>query len=178
MSESSPFEFFRGEISSQDVEVRADAMGKSHLIASLMRPQSVRSDLFPLLNERIETEMDQVLLQMTESLTKMFDQMGGSAGLNSIAPIYSKLFVVEETVVRNAAAASAVAHFERMKNSGEKMDADTAKTWLNLASNIISPPNDEEKDVFYPRCAIPSVISSLYAVLSDETDKETRFFGV
>jgi hypothetical protein len=43
------FEFFKKEIGDTDIRVRAEAMGKLPLIATLMGPEKTRSDLLPFL---------------------------------------------------------------------------------------------------------------------------------
>ena len=79
MESLTPFEFFKKEVSHEDVVVRTEAMLKMLLIASLMDPGDVREQLVPLLASKLqveEPEHDQVLLAMAKHLGGVLPFMG------------------------------------------------------------------------------------------------------
>ena len=49
MSGPAAFEFFKNEYNEQDVLIRTEAIAKLPIIAALMGPEKVRSDLLPFL---------------------------------------------------------------------------------------------------------------------------------
>lgn len=53
IDEITPFDFFRQESSDTDALVRAEAMTRIHVIAGLMTPATVKSDLIPYLQSKL-----------------------------------------------------------------------------------------------------------------------------
>lgn len=55
VADLSPFEFFRQETSNIDVVVREEAMRKLAVVAALMGPDKVRSEMLPYLQSMLNT---------------------------------------------------------------------------------------------------------------------------
>ena len=163
MESLTPFEFFKKEVSHEDVVVRTEAMLKMLLIASLMDPGDVREQLVPLLASKLqveEPEHDQVLLAMAKHLGGVLPFMGGAEHAGLLVPILEGLLAKEETYVRNHAARSASAILQSME-AAHLVQLDE---YRELFRRLV--PTEEAGDVFYPKASAVLLTPALLAAYS------------
>ena len=102
---SPPFPFHRDELRNEDVSLRLNSVRRLSTIALALGEERTRRELLPFLEESHDDE-DEVLLVVSEELGKFVPLVGGPPFAHTLLPPLEALASVDETVVRDSAAAS------------------------------------------------------------------------
>lgn len=165
MGDQSTFDFFRQETSHAEAVVRTEAMANLTLVCALMTPEKVRGDLVPYLQTKV-TDLDQVLVALAKRLGDMVPYVGGPDHAHILISIAEPLCAIEETVVRNNAAASVAKILSQLE---EKHTA-AISAYLALAKRLSS---EETGESFYSRVSVCLFIDELFRLVTNSTDKGT-----
>ncbi|EGR29529.1 hypothetical protein IMG5_154170 [Ichthyophthirius multifiliis] len=68
MSEINPFDFFRDEMESDEIQIRVNAIHRLKIIATLIGDDQIKTSLLPYLEHLIKKEADEVLFALAEEL--------------------------------------------------------------------------------------------------------------
>jgi len=100
-SEPNPLELLQEEMRSQETYIKVNAIHQIPTVATVMGPESVRTELVPYL-WTLMNEEDEVLFALAQELGKLSAFAPGS----TFVPMLESLASLEETVVREQAVAS------------------------------------------------------------------------
>ncbi|KAF8898399.1 armadillo-type protein [Infundibulicybe gibba] len=96
------------ELQSEDVQLRLNAIHSIPTIALALGCERARTELVPFLQDSIDDE-DEVLVALAQELGRGFEKyIGGSEYAHILLPPLANLGVVDETLVRDEAAASII----------------------------------------------------------------------
>jgi len=152
-------DFFRLETSSQDAEVRTEAMKKLALVAALSGPEKTRSEILPYLQTKIE-DLDQVLLAMADKLRHFLPLLGGPEHVACLVPLMEALADAEEVSVRDMAV-EALNNILRQLSPTHKA---ATEAFYELFGRICS---EESGELFYARVSSCHLVPQLYRLLGD-----------
>ena len=97
---SSPFDLLKEEMSNDDTQIKVNAIHRLSIVLAYLAPDKIVGELIPYLNKLISTEEDEVLLAISENLSKFKIYLKEDKFV-SVFPIFQTLLCAEETVVRD-----------------------------------------------------------------------------
>ena len=109
------------KLRSDDLPLRVEAARKLSTIAVALGPQRTRDELLPFLSDGVDDE-DEVLEAIAISLGKLVPHVGGPEYASSLLHPLELLLAVEENVVREKAATSAISISKSMSNKDYTTD--------------------------------------------------------
>jgi len=153
------------ELKSDDVHLRLQSIRKLSTIALALGPQRTRDELIVFLQDQLDDE-DEVLLVLAEELGSFAQYVGGPEYAHVIMGPLENLAAVEETLVREQAAASIAAISTLLS------PASLQQHFLPLLRRL------SQGDWFTSRTSACALYAPAYPVATEEGKKEMRrLFG-
>lgn len=160
-------------------------MAKLHLIAALMTPNAVQSQLIPYLQSNFHsilasfitlsnvyfiaklTDLDQVALHICTHIGNLVPFIGGPSQVQCLLPLIEPLCHLEETVIRNAITASVCKILTQLSPEHDEV----LKAFFDMTQRLYE--GDEESESFFGRVSVCFYIHELYHVTTDQDNRES-----
>jgi serine/threonine-protein phosphatase 2A regulatory subunit A len=170
MAVPSVFEFFKAEVTHEDVMVRTEAMLKLPVILATMESVEIREKLIPLLESKTsveDPEVEQVLVAMAKHLGKVLPYMDGAQYAGLLLPMVETLFGKEEAYIRDYAAKSCSAILGMLGTSNLAQ----LNEYKDMFHRLV--PVEDNGNTFYAKASCAQIIPALlkaYGNFDDDAD--------